>query len=811
MEPALQDPPLRVIVFSKDRPLQVHATLQSLWETCTDRELLDVRVLAYASDDEMARRYGLAASELPFARFVPEQGFKDTLLTTLRGERHVCFVCDDAVFVRPWSSASALRMLDAIPKAIGVSLRLGLNTTQCYSYRAPQAVPPSLELIEGWRAFDWPEGELDFHYPLEVSSSIFRLDDLWSLLDALPYGNPNQLEEMLAARAEGLAGRKPALVYPTTSIAFCVPLNLVQATHQNRHADQDAWSAEALGLRFDEGLRVDTSALRGYTPVACHEELELPLRPRKGHGFERAGAASPPIPGRIAGAPRSERRLTLPSAPSDPLSSLAALRASGAWRDGDQLRIHLGCGERRLDNYVNVDLPPGPDSIMDTQADVFGDVPELRFPHGSVDEVRCHHVFEHFPRVEALALLIRWHEWLRPGGRIVIETPDLEGSARTLLSDQPLQVKLGVVRHLAGDQAESWAFHVDHWFPERFRHTLSQLGFGAVAIEQRSWPHSPFLSDVVASAEKVRSLSRDELIIRADALLAEATVSPAERPTLERWMEQLRSRLADGPALRAAVSELGSPQPRAATPALALPVPWFAARSFAGPLAEVVDFNQRARDRWVAGRAASLGKGERILDVGAGTCPYRPLFSHCDYVTHDFKQYEGVKLGGGTDYGRIDLVSDLLSIPAPDASFDAVLCTEVLEHVPRPADAVREMARLLRPEGRLFLTAPLGSGLHQLPFHYYGGFSPEWYRDLADSAGLEILSVTPNGGFFKLMAQELARAGELLSRSGGPTRPPQEILNLLGDLLPRWFFALDNQLPVDQFTVGYFVEARRMA
>jgi SAM-dependent methyltransferase len=236
---------------------------------------------------------------------------------------------------------------------------------------------------------------------------------------------------------------------------------------------------------------------------------------------------------------------------------------------------------------------------------------------------------------------------------------------------------------------------------------------------------------------------------------------------------------------------------------------WIAARPATAPRDEVVDFNQRQRDRWVADRAATVPPGARVLDVGAGTCPYRPRFAHCRYVTHDFKQYEGVKLGGGTDYGRIDLVSRVESIPAPDASFDVILCTEVLEHVPSPDAAVREMARLLAPGGRLLLTAPLGSGLHQLPYHYFGGFSPEWYREQARRCGLEIVSITPNGGFFKLMAQETARAADLLAAADPALRPPPEVLELLGAPLPAWFHALDGALFVDQFTVGYFVEARR--
>src|SRR5674476_1266665 len=60
----------------------------------------------------------------------------------------------------------------------------------------------------------------------------------------------------------------------------------------------------------------------------------------------------------------------------------------------------------------------------------------------------------------------------------------------------------------------------------------------------------------------------------------------------------------------------------------------------------------------------------------------------------------------GWDTTRIDLVSDITAIPAPDASFDAILCSEVLEHVPEPTHALDEFTRLLKPGGVLILTAP---------------------------------------------------------------------------------------------------------
>lgn len=224
------------------------------------------------------------------------------------------------------------------------------------------------------------------------------------------------------------------------------------------------------------------------------------------------------------------------------------------------------------------------------------------------------------------------------------------------------------------------------------------------------------------------------------------------------------------------------------------------------PLHEIQNFNQRSRDRWVREKAATVAPGLRILDVGAGTCPYRPLFAHCEYRTHDFKKYDGIKLGNTTAYGQIDYESEITKIPVPDQSFDVILCTEVLEHVPEPIEAVREMMRILKPGGTLFLTAPLGSGLHQLPFHFYGGYTPEWYRYVAKKFGFEVNEISPNGGYFKLLAQECGRLAWTLDDHRNLHGPHAEIIRkLFGEWLPRYLFGLEQQKLIEQFTVGYHV------
>jgi hypothetical protein len=140
----------------------------------------------------------------------------------------------------------------------------------------------------------------------------------------------------------------------------------------------------------------------------------------------------------------------------------------------------------------------------------------------------------------------------------------------------------------------------------------------------------------------------------------------------------------------------------------------------------------------------------------------------------------------------------------------------VLEHVPEPIGVVYELARILCSGGKLLLTAPLGSGLHQEPYHYYGGYTPHWYYKFLADAGFTEIQITPNGGFFKHYGQESERFSSFID----PRRVSGFARYLLAPLwlstLPwfRWVlplasYYLDFLDTHKGFTVGYHVTAVR--
>jgi len=197
--------------------------------------------------------------------------------------------------------------------------------------------------------------------------------------------------------------------------------------------------------------------------------------------------------------------------------------------------------------------------------------------------------------------------------------------------------------------------------------------------------------------------------------------------------------------------------------------------------------NAATRDAWVAEALAALPPGARLLDAGAGECQYKQHCGHLKYVAQDVAVYDGKGdtglQTGSWDFSQIDIVSDILDIPEPDASFDAVLCTEVLEHLPDPVRALDEMARLLRPGGTFIITAPFWSLTHFAPYHYATGFNRYFYEFHLGRLGFDIVDMIPNGNFFECVGQELRRVAEMAQRFARGDRPTQLELHAMQILL----------------------------
>ncbi|MBF0216872.1 MAG: class I SAM-dependent methyltransferase [Candidatus Omnitrophica bacterium] len=136
--------------------------------------------------------------------------------------------------------------------------------------------------------------------------------------------------------------------------------------------------------------------------------------------------------------------------------------------------------------------------------------------------------------------------------------------------------------------------------------------------------------------------------------------------------------------------------------------------------------------------------GMLVLDAGCGLGQYRKLVKG-GYIALDLSRRAGC---------NIDVVGDLLNIPAKDSAFDRILCLQVLEHVKEPITLLKELRRVLKPGGDLLLTAPQGWGEHMKPEDYFR-FTSYGLRHLAGQAGMEVSSIEPLGGFFNYLGNRI--------------------------------------------------------
>jgi len=171
--------------------------------------------------------------------------------------------------------------------------------------------------------------------------------------------------------------------------------------------------------------------------------------------------------------------------------------------------------------------------------------------------------------------------------------------------------------------------------------------------------------------------------------------------------------------------------------------------------------NESVRVKWIEDTLKKIPAGLTLLDAGAGESQFKKFCTHLKYIAQDFGQYHGEgEVGlqtGSWDNSKLDIVSDIIDIPLEDNSVDAIMCTEVFEHIPDPAKAVKEFGRLVKPGGYLLITSPFASITHFAPYHFASGLSRFYYEKHLPDNGFEIVDLQLNGNYFEFIAQELRR------------------------------------------------------
>jgi SAM-dependent methyltransferase len=206
---------------------------------------------------------------------------------------------------------------------------------------------------------------------------------------------------------------------------------------------------------------------------------------------------------------------------------------------------------------------------------------------------------------------------------------------------------------------------------------------------------------------------------------------------------------------------------------------------------------------WLRQRAEAAARDYgsfRVLDVGCGDRPYEVVFTGvgATYVGCDVEANVHADIHGFAD-----------ALPVDDGSFDVVLCTQVLEHVPDPAHAVRELRRVLRPGGRALASTHGVAVFHPNPDDLWRWTHAGLDRLFRDNGDWSSLTVRPGAGTAATVSMLIAHLTDLLFKRAGVRvlgTPLVAGLNLAGEALDRAVPLLREPVP-GSLSANYHVEA----
>jgi SAM-dependent methyltransferase len=142
------------------------------------------------------------------------------------------------------------------------------------------------------------------------------------------------------------------------------------------------------------------------------------------------------------------------------------------------VRLNIGCGHRRIEGYVGVDITQreGVDLVAPAHA--------VPLPDATAEEVMAIHIVEHLFAWDVPVALAEWFRLLQPGGKLVLEMPDLLKACRNVAEDRKGR------KH--PDQIGMWAIYGDDrlrdplmvhragWWFERLKPVVESVGFDRV-------------------------------------------------------------------------------------------------------------------------------------------------------------------------------------------------------------------------------------------------------------------------------------------------------------------------------------------
>lgn len=254
-----------LIIFSKNRPLQLYALLESLYQHTDSQKSANVSVI-YRYDQSFRASIDEMSDKFSFVSFIAQNDFYQDVINCLKTttNRFCAFLVDDIVFKENISLANTCHLLLSNPHILTFSMRMGLHLNFCYPTSLKQPLPNGT-IQNGFFIWKWQHGQGDWGYPYSLDGHIFKKEDLTRWLSKINFSNPNQFEDRLQiAKTENT---ECFCICTTQSSIVNLPLNRVQDEYRNRCGEI---SSEELFLYWEQGKKIDIVELQGLINTSAH-------------------------------------------------------------------------------------------------------------------------------------------------------------------------------------------------------------------------------------------------------------------------------------------------------------------------------------------------------------------------------------------------------------------------------------------------------------------------------------------------------------------------------------------------------------
>jgi hypothetical protein len=257
---------MNVIVFSKDRPLQLEAYIESL---IYFSGILSSKIIIIYKQSKIIP-YAKVQKKFSDSIWIEESEFDVNLREAINTcDDYVMFGCDDVVFVGQLNLNECINYLEAHNEVFGVSLRLGGNIT-------PH--PKFLDKSSGFYIWDWSKANVaHYNYPWELDATLYRKTDVQSIIGEISdIKSPNFFESLIADNSEILISKKLLAFQSGRSKAVVITVNRVQETHQNIIDDTINYSTQRLYELYDaQDVRLDFMSISKMPTSRIHVGAEF--------------------------------------------------------------------------------------------------------------------------------------------------------------------------------------------------------------------------------------------------------------------------------------------------------------------------------------------------------------------------------------------------------------------------------------------------------------------------------------------------------------------------------------------------------